>query len=53
MAYGLENTIVVKGMGHHEEGVCDAICTPGMGVEMAAAGEYYLATSVVSGGVNG
>ena len=51
MAYGLENTIVVKGMGHHEEGVCDEICTPGMGVEMAADGKYDLATSVVSGGV--
>lgn len=49
MAYGLENTIVVKGMGHHEEGVCDEICTPGMAVEMAADGEYDLASSATAG----
>lgn len=33
-------TIVLKGNGHHDEGVSDGAITPGMAVEMAADGNY-------------
>jgi len=34
------NTIVLKGMGHHDEGEADGAITPGMAVELAADGKY-------------
>lgn len=37
---GVENTIVLKGKGHHEEGVLDGVASPGMAVALAADGHY-------------
>lgn len=34
------NTIVLKGKGHHGEGVLDTIVSPGMAVEQAADGDW-------------
>lgn len=34
------NTIVLKGMGHHDEGVADGAIKPGCAVELAADGKY-------------
>ena len=39
MATGL-NTIVLKGKGHHDEGIADATIYPGEAVRMAADGHY-------------
>lgn len=33
-------TIVLKGKGHHDEGVSDGAITPGMAITMAADGHY-------------
>jgi hypothetical protein len=35
-----ENTIVLKGKGHHSEAEADGAITPGMGVEMESDGNY-------------
>ena len=34
------NTIVLKGMGHHDEGLVGAATTPGMAIELQADGKY-------------
>jgi hypothetical protein len=34
------NTIVLKGMGHHDEGIAGSVIKPGCAVELAAAGDY-------------
>ncbi len=38
----VERTIVLKGnaKGHHDEGVLDTVCLPGMHIQMAADGKY-------------
>lgn len=36
------NTIVLKGMGHHDEGRLDEIVSPGHAIEQAADGDYDL-----------
>jgi len=46
------NTIVLKGMGHHDEGRADAAINPGEAVRMAADGKYdpeTLAPDVAAG----
>lgn len=43
------NTIVLKGMGHHEEGKAAAVVMPGMGVSMNASGQYVLAATAADG----
>lgn len=36
---GTNNTIVLKGKGHHEEAFIDEVASPGMAVELAADGK--------------
>jgi hypothetical protein len=46
------NTIVLKGLGHHDEGVADAAISPGEAVRLAADGKYdpeTLAAAVAAG----
>lgn len=46
----IEKTIVLRGhdKGHHDEGVLGAgVCTPGMAIELQAAGTYLQATSAI------
>ena len=46
------NTIVLKGKGHHDEGVADAAISPGEAVRLAADGKYdpeTLAAQVAAG----
>lgn len=46
-------TILLKGCGHHEEGIADAAITPGMAVEMAADGHYDPQTTAQAGSLKG
>lgn len=46
-------TIVLKGMGHHDEGEADGAISPGMAVELAADGLYDAQSSAQAAALKG
>lgn len=49
----LEKTIVLKQKGHHDEGVAGGAITPGMAVELQAAGNYLQQSSAQAAALKG
>ena len=47
------NTIVLKGKGHHDEGVADGAIKPGCAVELAADGKYDEQSSAQAAALKG
>lgn len=47
------NTIVMRGKGHHDEGVCGGVIKPGCAVELAADGEYDEQSSAQAAALKG
>ena len=46
-------TILLKGMGHHDEGEADGAITPGMAIEMAADGLFDQQSSAQAAALKG
>jgi uncharacterized protein YfaP (DUF2135 family) len=36
----MSNTICLKVMGHHDEGILDTVASPGMAIQLSADGDY-------------
>ena len=48
-----ENTIVLKGKGHHDEGIVGTAISPGEAIELAADGEYDPQSSAQAAALKG
>jgi len=49
----VERMILLKGKGHHEEGILDTVGTPGMHVQLAADGHWDLSPAAIAELVKG
>jgi hypothetical protein len=49
----VERMILLKGKGHHEEGILDTVGTPGMHVQLAADGHWDLSPAAIGELVKG